>query len=702
MTSALLKIKDVNIPVFTGFKPKEIEPTISYLLSINRKKIKKLLSQKKYTWENLISPLEMANNELHKVWGTITHLNSVLNSDELRDAYNKTLPKISAYFSELGHNKKLYQAICSLANSKEYQSFDIAQKKIIANELRDFKLSGITLSAEKKKKFAQLQKQQTELGAKFSENVLDATQGWDKLIINKQELLGLPEHTIAAAKELAKQRKLKGWLFALEPSYVAIMHYANSQALRQEFYTAYATRASNLGPNAGRWDNTKVINHILKTRGQLAELLKFKNFSAYALTTRMAKDPKKVIAFLKQLAKHAKPKAQQELKEVKTFAKKKYGIDCLQPWDVGYYSEKLKQEKYHISQEELRPYFSEPKVLSGLFAITKKLFAIKIEKITNAKTWHQDVRVFDLFDAKNQFKGRLYMDLYARRNKQGGAWMDSFCSRQRLDVSSPRVDATSSCGLIAGSTIQSPVAYIICNFNKPIGNDPGLFTHDDINTLFHEFGHALQHLLTTIDYASVSGLNGIPRDAVEMASQFMENWCWDQSFINKIAKHYKTGKSLPKKMFNNMLKAKNFQSGMRTMRQLEFALFDMRLHNEFDPCRKNHVQEILEEVRNNIAVMPAPAFNRFQNSFLHIFADGFSYAAGYYSYKWAEVLSSDAFAKFLEEGLFNKKIGESFLRNILEPGGSVDPMILFKRFRGRAPKIDALLRQDGILPNTQK
>jgi oligopeptidase A len=711
MKNPLLTIKNLNIPIFNAFKPKDIAPTISYLLRKNRKLLKKLLTQKKYTWDNLVTPFEEANNELHKVWGVVSHLNHVLNSEELRKAYNQTLPKLSDYSSEVSHNQKLYQAIQSIAKSSQYRHFDVAQKKVITNDLRDFKLSGVTLPTKKKKQFAQLHQQLTKLGAKFSENVLDATQGWYKLITNKAELSGLPEYAIATAKQSAQKRHFEGWLFTLELNYSAIMLYADSPTLRQEFYTAYTTRASDQGPNSKRWDNTKIIDQILTIRLQLAKLLKFKNFSEYALTTRMAKNPKKVISFLQQLIKYAKPKALQELKELTDFAKKKYHIDHLQPWDIGYYSEKLQQAKYQISQEELRPYFPEPRALAGLFDLTQRLFGIKLKKVLKAETWHQDVKVFDLLDAKNNFKGRLYLDLYARLNKQGGAWMDAFCSRQCLTSSSCNLIAKSkqnrafeeipwsNHGMTGKKVIQFPVAYIICNFNPPIGNHPALFTHHDIETLFHEFGHSLQHLLTTIDYAPVSGLNGIPNDAIEVASQFMENWCWDKSLINKVAKHYKTGKALPTKMFNNMLKTKNFQSGMQAMRQLEFALFDMRLHNEFNPRHKNQVQKILDEIRGKTASIPIPKFNRFQHGFSHIFGGG--YAAGYYSYKWSEVLSSDAFAKFLENGKFNKKTGASFLHNILEPGGSVDPMTLFKRFRGRAPKIEALLKQDGVLPNTQ-
>ena len=686
MENTLLKIQNTNIPIFSNIEPKNIEPTINTILKENRQLLKKLLDKtqktENYTWDNFIAPLIISNNRLHKVWGLISHLNNVLNSEPLREAYHKALPKLSDYFSEISHNKKLYNAIQSIAKNKKYRNFNIAQKKIITNELRDFKLSGITLAPEKQREFAKLQKLQTKLGAKFSENVLDATQSWNKLITDKSELAGLPSFAVTAAKELAQQRNLQGWLLTLEPTYSTVMLYSDYQTLRKEFYTAYTTRASDQGPNANHWDNTEIIDQILKTRLKLAKLLKFKNFAEYALTTRMAKNPGKVIAFLNKLAKYAKPRALQELQELKTFAKEKYHIDELQPWDIGYYSEKLKEEKYQISQEALRPYFSESRVLDGLFIIIDRLFDIKIKKDSKTEAWHSDVKVFDLFDNRRNFKGKLYIDLYARPNKKGGAWMSSFCSRHKNDDNS----------------IQFPVAYIICNFNKPSGKEPSLFNHDEVHTLFHEFGHALQHLLTTVDYDPVSGLNGIPNDAIEIASQFMENWCWEKSFLNKIAKHYKTGKPLPVKMFNNMIKAKNFQSGMQTMRQIEFALFDIRLHNEFNPRYKNYAQKILDDVRSTIAIITIPKFNRFQNGFSHIFANGHSYASGYYSYKWSEVLSSDAFAKFLEDGKFNKKTGKSFLHNILESGGAIDPMILFKRFRGRAPKIDALLKQDGILP----
>lgn len=680
MTNPLLKITNSDTPIFKNVQPKYIASAISQILKKNRLLLKKLLAQKKYTWENLLAPLEETGDQLHKAWGTVSHLNNVLNSKPLREVYNLCLPKLSAYFSAINHNKKLYQALQSIADSKEYRHFDIAQKKIIRNDLRDFKLAGITLSPNKKKLFAKLQRQQTELGAKFSENVLDATQAWTKLITNKSELSGLPEYAIASAKELAQQHKQQGWLFTLElPSYLAIMTYADARTLRQEFYTAYATRASDQGPNANQWNNDKIIEQILKIRLQLARLLKYQDFAVYALATRMAKNPHAVITFLNKLAKHAKPKALQELKELTTFAKNNYNINNLLPWDVAYYSEKFKQEKFAISQEMLRPYFPESQVLLGLFNLIHRLYGITI-KPAKAAVWHQDVKAFNLYNTKNILIGSLYIDLYARPNKRGGAWMDAFCSRRvRLD-----------------NSLQNPVAYVVCNFNRPIEKNPALFTHDEINTLFHEFGHALQHLLTTINYAGVSGINGIPNDAIEIASQFMENWCWEKPILNQIAKHYKTGKPLPNKLFNNMLKAKNFQSGMQAMRQLEFGLFDMRLHLEFNPKIKSQVQKILDDVRKTTEIVPIPKFNRFQNGFTHVFSDGYSYAAGYYSYKWSEVLSSDAFAKFLEEGLFNKKTSAAFLHDFLELGGSVEPMELFKRFRGRAPKIDALLKQDGI------
>jgi oligopeptidase A len=675
-------LEKTAFPVFSNIKPKHIVPALEQILSQNRIAIKKLLAQKKpFIWQNLMQPLEELDDRLHVMWAKIEHLHYVVDSKSLRSAYNTSLPKLYSYLIEIAQNVKLYKAIQSIAENKvQYKKLDISQKKIITNILRDFKLSGIALKPKAKRHFAKLQKSLSQLSNKFSENVLDATQSWAHDVTDKNELKGIPSHAIKLARETARQKNLNGWLFTLQqPSYLAVMTYADTPQLREKMYQAYVTRASDEGPNANKWNNSSVMNGILKRREELASLLNFDNYAEYSLVPKTAKYPKQVIVFLNKLARYTKHKAEQEYKELQQFADQKFNVSNLQPWDIAYYSEKLKQHEFALSAEDLRPYFPEPQVLSGMFKLAKRLFNITIEQVNNVDIWHQDVKVFNIYDQSKNLRSRFYLDLYARQNKQSGAWMKDYQTRRFLN----------------DGEIQVPVAFIICNFNRPVGGTPALFTHNDVITLFHEFGHSLQHMLTTINYAGVSGINGIPWDAVELASQFMENWCWQKPVLNLIAKHYKTGKPLPKKLFDKMLAAKKFQSGLQMLRQLEFALFDFHLHLEFDPKKKNQIQNILNEVRRKNSVLPYVKYNRFQHSFTHIFSGG--YAAGYYSYKWAEVLSSDMFEKFEEDGFFNKTTCESFLHNILEPGGSIDPMILFKRFRGRAPKIDALLEHYDIV-----
>ena len=664
-----------DFPIFSSIKPHRVLPQLEKILAENRAAIKKLLAQQEpFTWENLMQPLDDLGERLHIMWGVVSHLNNVVHSAQLQHAYNKGLPKLSAYCTEISHNVKLYEAVQKLYASKEYKKFAVAQKKIISNDLRDFKLAGVALSVKKKQEFAKLSKQLAELSSKFSENLLHATHGWTKHIKDKNLLSGIPEHALKIARQTAKQKKRTGWLFTLEqPSYVAVLTYADNRKLREQMYTAYVTRASDQGPQAGRWDNSRVMDDILKNRTKLTRLLDFNNYAEYSLVPKMAQNTKQVLNFLQKLARLSKPKAKQEYKELQTFAKTK-----LQPWDIAYYSEKLRQQKYNISQEDLRPYFPEQQVLTGMFQLVKRLYSITIEKFNAPDVWHKDVKVFAVFNNNKKLLSYFYLDLYARPNKQGGAWMNDYRSRRKLK----------------NGKIQTPIAYIITNFSPPIGKTSALFTHDEVRTLFHEFGHSLQHMLTTVDYADVSGINGVPWDAVELPSQFMENWCQEKQILKLISQHYKSKKTLPKKIFDRMMRAKNFQSGLQMLRQIELALFDFRLHIEFNPKQKNQIQNILNAVRAKIAIIPTAPFNRFQHGFAHIFGGG--YAAGYYSYKWAEVLASDAFAKFEEDGLFNKKTAAAFLTNILAMGGSIDPMQLFKQFRGRAPKIDALLKHSGI------
>ena len=672
---------NMPLPLFSTIKTEEIEPKLDQLLKSNRQKIQELLQQQKpFSWDNLMHPLEDVEDLLNEFWEPIAHMNAVVNTPALRDVYNACLPKLTDYYTELSHDQKLYEAIGSIEQRLEYQRLNQPQRKVIDNELRDFKLSGIALPEAKKKHFAKLSKQLARLNSKFEENILDATQGWTKHITDEKKLAGLPEHAIAAAKQAAEQRQKEGWIFTLEaPSYFAVITHAKSRRLREEIYHAFCTRASDQGPTASRWDNSDVMQDILKCRLELSRLLGFNNFAEYSLATKMVKTPQEAIDFLNQLVDASLPKARAEFKDLSEFSKKELGIKKLEIWDVTFASEKLRQHRYAISQEELRPYFPEPQVLQGLFDIVDRLFNVRIEELHTVDVWHQDVRCFALYDVKGELRSYFYFDLYARGNKRGGAWMDDARPRHRLN----------------NSELQLPIAFVTCNFNPPVGKDPALFSHIDVVTLLHEFGHALQHMLTKIDYVDVSGINGIPWDAVEVASQFLENWAWEKEPLKLLSKHYKTGEPLPDALFNKMHKAKNFQSAMLMVRQLEFALFDMYLHVEFDSHQNNQIQMILQKVRERVRVIPVPEFNRFQHAFSHIFAGG--YAAGYYSYKWAEVMASDAFSLFEEKGIFDRNTAQHFLTYILEPGGSEDPAKLFKAFRGRGPTVDSLLKHSGII-----
>jgi oligopeptidase A len=670
-----------NLPDFTQINIDEIESTLDKILAENRSQIAKIIESKEdYTWDDLLAPIEDLEDNLHQYWSLVSHMNSVVNSNALREVYNKCLPKLSGYGTELSHNKKLYAAIKSVTENEHFSQLHTAQKKSLKDSLRDFKLSGVSLNADKKEEFAHLVKDLSKLTTKFEENVLDATQAWVKQITDEKQLVGLPDHAIASAKKAAEDRKKEGWVFTLEfPSYHPVMTYADDRALREAMYTAYVTRASDQGPNAGQNDNSTVMLEILKTRSQLAHLLGFDNYAEKSLATKMVKQTDQVIDFLNKLAKPSLPRAKEEFKELYEFAEDKLQLENIQAWDIGYASEKLRLEKYSISQEEVRPYFPEQQVVTGLFSIVKKLYGIRVEKIETDKVWHKDVSCYALYDKENVLRSYFYFDLYARENKRGGAWMDDCRSRR----------------LLKNGDIQIPIAFVTCNFGGPVGSDPALFTHDEVETLFHEFGHALQHMLTTVNYFDVAGINGIPWDAVELASQFLENWCWEKDSIKYITKHYKTSEPLPDYLFKKMRKAKNFQSAMQMMRQIEFSLFDFLLHREFDSSIDGQVQSVLNAVREKVAVIPAAPFNRFQHGFSHIFAGG--YAAGYYSYKWAEVMASDAFSLFEEKGIFDAESAQRFLTYILEPGGSEEPEDLYHKFRGRLPKVEALLKQTGII-----
>ncbi|PQJ83078.1 oligopeptidase A [Aliivibrio sifiae] len=678
MSNPLLTFTD--LPLFSQIKPEHIQPAVEQAIADCRAKVEDVLASDAVpSWESIIIPLAETDDRLSRIWSPVSHLNSVQNSEELREAYEACLPALSEYGTWVGQHKGLYEAYKSIKESETFATLSQAQQKTIVDELRDFELSGIGLPADQQKRYGEISKRTSELSSNFSNNVLDATMGWSKHITDEAELSGLPESAMAAAKAAAEAKELDGWLLTLEmPSYIPIMTYADNKPLRREIYEAFVTRASDRGPNAGKWDNTDLISEELQLRHEVSRLLGFASYSEKSLATKMAESPTQVLGFLNDLAAKAKPQGEREVQELKAFVKEEFDIDELDLWDVTYYSEKLKQKLYQISDEELRPYFPESKAVSGLFEVLNRLFGMTVVEREGVDVWHESVRFFDIFDSTNTLRGSFYLDLYAREHKRGGAWMDE-CRVRRITEN---------------GELQTPVAYLTCNFSKPIGGKPALFTHDEVVTLFHEFGHGIHHMLTQIDVASVSGINGVPWDAVELPSQFLENWCYEEEALAFISGHYETGEPLPKEMLDKMLAAKNFQSAMFILRQLEFGMFDFTLHTNYDPDLGAKVLETLAEVKAKVAVLPSVEWNRFSHSFSHIFAGG--YGAGYYSYLWAEVLSADAFSRFEEEGIFNTETGQSFLNNILEMGGSEEPMELFKRFRGREPQVDAMLRHAGI------
>lgn len=677
MTANNPLLQDFDLPPYSQIKPEHVEPAVDQILADSRTAIAKLLEaqQTNPSWDGLVLALDELGARLGRAWSPVSHLNSVCNSPELRAAYEACLPKLSEYWTEMGQNKPLFQAYEALAQSPAAADFDVAQKTILEHALRDFRLSGIDLPAEQQKRYGEIQMRLSELTSKFSNQLLDATQAWTKHITDEAVLSGLTDSAKAQMKQAAEAKGLDGWLITLEfPSYYAVMTYADDRALREEVYAAYCTRASDQGPNAGQNDNGPLMAEILDLRQELARLLGFANYSELSLASKMAESTDQVLSFLRDLAVRSKPFAEQDLAELKAFAAEQ-GLNDLQSWDVGYYSERLRQQRYSISQEEVRAWFPVDKVLSGLFAIVQKLYGIEIRELKDFDAWHPDVRLFEITE-NGLHVGRFFFDLYARANKRGGAWMDGARDKRRD----------------AQGQLIAPVANLVCNFTPPVGGKPALLTHDEVTTLFHEFGHGLHHLLTRVEHAGASGINGVAWDAVELPSQFMENWCWEPEGLELISGHHETGEALPQAMLDKMLAAKNFQSGLMMVRQLEFSLFDFELHASHGDGRS--VLDVLEGVRNEVSVLRPPAYNRFANGFAHIFAGG--YAAGYYSYKWAEVLSADAFSKFEEEGVFNADTGRAFREAILARGGSQEPMVLFVDFRGREPSIDALLRHLGL------
>ena len=666
-----------GLPIFSAIKHEDIKPAIEKAIRACKEEIEDVVASQDYSYANVVARIEEVDDMLGKMWSPVSHMNSVVSSDGLRDAHDSCLPLLSEYGTWVGQHEGLYNAYVSLQQSDEYHKLDEQRQKVIDNAVRDFTLSGVALSGEKKKRFADIQARLSELSSTFSNNVMDATMGWTKHVTDESVLSGMPESAKEAAAQAASEKELEGYLFTLDiPSYLPVMLYADNRELREEMYRAYATKASEQGPSEGQWDNTDIIKQTLVLKTEMAELLGFDNYAERSLATKMAESSQQVVSFLRDLADKSKPQAVREFEDVKAYAKEQFGVNELAAWDVPYYSEKLKQERYTISDEMLRPYFPEEKVITGLFEVVHRLYGLTIIEQPGVDTWHKDVRYFTITDSADVMRGSFYLDLYARAKKRGGAWMDECRVRRER----------------ANGELQLPVAYLTCNFNAPVGNKPALFTHDEVVTLFHEFGHGIHHMLTKMSVAGVSGINGVPWDAVELPSQFLENWCWEEDALHFISGHYETGEPLPADLLERMLAARDYQAAMQMVRQLEFSLFDFLLYSQ--KGENADVQGTLDAVRKEVAVVIPPSFNRFQNSFGHIFAGG--YAAGYYSYKWAEVLSADAYSKFEEDGIFNRETGNSFLNNILEMGGSREPMALFVAFRGREPNVDALLRHNGI------
>ncbi|MDE2428780.1 MAG: M3 family metallopeptidase [Burkholderiales bacterium] len=674
-----------DLPRFADIRAEHVTPAINALLEENRAVVKQLEQlDGAISWENFVDPLDNVTEKLGRAWGVVGHLNAVADTPELRAAYNENQPAITEFWTELGQNLALFEKYKALRAQADFSSLSEARQKIVLNAIRDFRLGGAELPDDKKQRYAEIQEKQAALSTKFSENILDATNHYALYVDSAEELRGLPDDVLQAAKFAAEKDGKSGYKFTLHfPSYFPLLQYAENRQLRETIYRANATKASELGEKT-EWDNSAIMTELLQLRKEEAELLGYRNFAEVSLVSKMAESPAQVSQFLEDLAKRARPFAEKDLEELRAFAKEQLNIEELQAWDTAYVSEKLREQRYAFSEQDVKQYFPEQQVISGLFRVIQTLFAVEIHA-DQATTWHPDVQFYRI-EKDGQLVGQFYLDLYARNGKRGGAWMDDARGRRRT-----------------ANGVQTPVAYLTCNFTEPATVDgvkkPALFTHDEVITLFHEFGHGLHHLLTKVEDLSVSGISGVEWDAVELPSQFMENFCWEWDVLQHMTAHAETGQALPRALFDKMIAAKNFQSGLQTLRQVEFSLFDMRLHDVFDPASGQTVQDILTTVRELVSVFTPPEFNRFQHSFGHIFSGG--YAAGYYSYKWAEVLSADAYAAFEESGRqegsnLSRSAGKKFQQEVLEVGGSRPALASFKAFRGREPTIDALLRHSGM------
>ena len=671
-----------DLPRFDLVQPEHVKPAIESLLSSGRELIVRLTDDSTpATWNDFAGALALGHEPFGRAWGIVGHLHSVNDVPAWREAYNEMLPEVSRFYAELGQNLKLFEKYKALRDSAEYATLSVEQKKVVDNEVRDFRLSGAELPEDQKPRFQAIMEELSQLSAKFAENLLDATNAFAEIVTDEALLAGLPKDAKQAARTAAEKAGVDGWRFSLQaPSYGPVMQYADNRDLRARMYRAYATRAAEFhdGSSKPEWDNTPIIKRMLELRLEDAQMLGYNNFAEVSLVPKMADTPAQVLRFLRDMAKKAKPFAEKDMAELLAFARDELGIADFQPWDAAYVSEKLLQARYAFSEQEVKQYFTEPKVVAGLFKVIESLFNVKV-KPDAAPVWHEDVRFYRIETPAGELVGQFYMDLYARETKRGGAWMDEARSRRRAD-----------------GGIQKPIAYLNCNFSRPVGDKPATFTHDEVTTLFHESGHGLHHLLTRGEELGVSGIHGVEWDAVELPSQFMENYCWEWEVLQDMTAHVDTGAPLPRALFDKMLAAKNFQSGMMTVRQLEFSLFDMQLHSEFDPFGSSTAIDLLNAVRKEVAVLVPPPWHRFPNSFSHIFGGG--YGAGYFSYKWAEVLSADAYAAFEEAGdPFDATVGKRFLDEILSVGGSRPAIESFTAFRGREPSVDALLRHSGMI-----
>ncbi len=665
-----------SLPRFAAIRPEHIGPAVDELIANGRATIERLAARDtEPTWETFVEPLDDANEKLARAWSQVSHLNAVMNTAQLRDAYNAALPKVTQYFSEQGQDQRLHAGFKAMAASSAFATMSAARRRQIELELRDFRLGGAELAPPQKARFLAIQEELAALASRFQDNVLDATNVFGLYIEDEAELSGIPADVVQTARNAAMKDGRPGWKLTLHmPCYTPVMQYADHAALREKMYRAYVTRAAEFGKPD--WDNTAIIRKMLDLRAEAAKLLGYHSFADLSLATKMAGTPREALAFLGDFARRSKPFADRDMQELQAFARAELGLAEVRASDVAYVSEKLRQSRYDFSDQEVKQYFPQDEVLAGMFRVVQTIYGIGI-RAAQAEAWHPSVRFFEITDGSGACIAQFYLDLYAREGKRGGAWMSDAINRRRR-----------------GQRVQTPVAFLTCNFSAPVGEKPAIFTHTEVKTLFHEFGHGLHQLLTLVDELGVAGIKGVEWDAVELPSQFMENFCWEWDVVAPMTRHVETGQGIPRTLFDKMIAAKNYQSGAGNVRQLEFALFDMHLHHDFDPARGD-MMELLERVRAQVAVVHPPEYNRFPQQFAHIFAGG--YAAGYYSYKWAEVLSSDAYGAFEEAGVLNPEIGARFRREVLAAGGSRPALDSFVAFRGRKPEIDALLRHNGMI-----